>query len=49
MTDLGLFEPAGDHFVLREIAPDLTVDEVQALRGAPVKAAPDLREVSFED
>jgi acyl CoA:acetate/3-ketoacid CoA transferase beta subunit len=35
MTDLGLFEPAGDHFVLREIAPDLTVDEVQALGELP--------------
>jgi 3-oxoacid CoA-transferase len=47
MTDLGLFEPAGDHFVLHEIAPDWTIEEVQALTGAPVKAADGLREVAF--
>ena len=47
MTDLGLFEPAGDHFVLKEIAPDFTVEEVQAMTGAPVIAAPDLHEVAF--
>ena len=47
MTDLGLFEPAGDHFVLREIAPNFTLDEVRSLTGAPVVAAPDLHEVAF--
>ena len=36
MTDLGLFEPLGDSFKLLEIAPDWTVEEVQALTGAPV-------------
>ena len=45
MTDLGLFEPAGDSFRLREIAPGYTVDEVQQLTGAPVVPAPDLPEV----
>jgi len=45
MTDLGLFEPKGDHFRLREVAPGFTLDEVQALTDAPVVAAPDLREV----
>jgi acyl CoA:acetate/3-ketoacid CoA transferase beta subunit len=47
MTDLGLLEPAGDHFVLREVAPGYTLEEVAALTGAPVVAAPDLREVSL--
>ena len=46
MTDLGLFEPAGESFRLREIAPGYTVDEVQQLTGAPVVPAPDLCEVS---
>ena len=45
MTDLGLFEPRGESFLLREIAPGFTVDEVQALTGAPVEVAGELREV----
>ena len=36
MTDLGLFEPLGDSFRLLEIAPEWTVDEVQALTDAPI-------------
>jgi 3-oxoacid CoA-transferase B subunit len=47
MTDLGLFEPKGDHFVLHEIAHGFTLDEVQALSGAPIVAADDLKEVTF--
>jgi len=46
MTDLGLFEPAGDSFLLREIAPGFTVDDVRQLTGAPVVPAPNLREVT---
>jgi len=38
MTDLGLFEPNGDGFRLLEIAPGYTLEEVQALTGAPVVA-----------
>ncbi|MCX7384002.1 MAG: succinyl-CoA--3-ketoacid-CoA transferase, partial [Alphaproteobacteria bacterium] len=41
-TNLGLFEPAGDHFKLVAIAPGVTLDEVRAATGAPVLAAPDL-------
>ena len=47
MTDLGLFEPAGDHFILREHAPGYTLEEIQAATEARVVAAPDLREVHF--
>ena len=36
MTDLGLFEPAGDHPYCAR-SRRLTVDEVQALTGAPVR------------
>jgi acyl CoA:acetate/3-ketoacid CoA transferase beta subunit len=47
MTDLGLFAPAGDHFILREHAPGYTLEEIQAATGAPVVAAPDLRVVQI--
>ena len=38
MTDLGLFEPTGNSLRLLETAPGYTLDEVQALTGAPVVA-----------
>jgi 3-oxoacid CoA-transferase B subunit len=47
MTDLGLFEPAGDHFILKEHAPGFTLEDIQAVTEARVVAAPDLREVHF--
>jgi 3-oxoacid CoA-transferase B subunit len=37
VTDLGVFEPLGDAFLLREVAPGYTPEEVQALTDAPVK------------
>ncbi|MGE0538589.1 MAG: 3-oxoacid CoA-transferase subunit B [Dehalococcoidia bacterium] len=37
VTDLGVFEPLGDAYLLREIAPGYTPDEVQALTDAPLK------------
>lgn len=46
MTDLGLFEPAGDHFVMHEMAHGFTPDEVQALTGAPLEVSPKLVEVA---
>jgi 3-oxoacid CoA-transferase B subunit len=49
MTDLGLFEAAGDAFILREIAPGWTVEAIQRLSGAPVRPAPDLTEVSLPE
>lgn len=45
MTDLGLFEPAGDHFILREHAPGFSLEDIQAVTEARVVPAPDLREV----
>ena len=33
-TNYGLFEPTGDGFVLREIAPGFTVEEIRAATGA---------------
>lgn len=46
MTDLGLFEPAGEAFRLLEIAPGFSLEEVQALTGAPLVAAEDLKPVT---
>jgi 3-oxoacid CoA-transferase B subunit len=45
MTDLGLFEPAGEAFRILEIAPGYTTDEVAALTGTELLVAPDLTEV----
>lgn len=47
VTDLGLFVPAGDHFVARELAPGYSLEEVQAYTGARVVAAPGLQEVQL--
>src|ERR687884_1178266 len=37
ITDLGVFAITADGFALRELAPDITVDEVRAATGAPVR------------
>jgi len=44
-TNLGLFTPQGDAFLLREIAPGVTVDEVRAATGAPVMVSPTLKTI----
>ena len=44
-TNLGLFEPAGDHFNLVAIAPGVSLDEVRAATGAPVEPAPGMTEI----
>jgi 3-oxoacid CoA-transferase B subunit len=46
MTDLGLFEPRGDYFLMREIAHGFEVDEVQAVTQARLVASADLSEVT---
>ncbi len=43
-TNLGLIEVTLSGFVLKEIAPDYSPEEVQALTGAPLAIAPGLRE-----
>lgn len=45
MTDLGLFEPAGDHFLVKELTPAWSIEEVQAVTAAKLVAAPDMHEV----
>lgn len=43
-TNLGLVEVTSNGFVLKEIAPGYTPEEVQALTGAPLAISPDLRD-----
>lgn len=43
-TNLGLFQVTDAGFLMREIAPGYTPEEVQALTGANLAIAPDLRE-----
>jgi 3-oxoacid CoA-transferase B subunit len=45
-TNYGLFEPAGSGFLLREIAPGLTVDAVRAATGGTLAVADGLREIA---
>ncbi|HEY3847696.1 MAG TPA: 3-oxoacid CoA-transferase subunit B [Acetobacteraceae bacterium] len=44
-TNYGLFEPKGEGFLMREIAPGFTVDEVRAATGAPLTVADKLATV----
>lgn len=39
MTNLGLFEPQGEYFAIREIAPGYSLDEVRAVTGCSVEPA----------
>ncbi|MBV9250001.1 MAG: 3-oxoacid CoA-transferase subunit B [Acetobacteraceae bacterium] len=48
-TNYGLFEPKGDGFLMREIAPGLSVEEIRAATGAPLLAAADLKPVRLAD
>ena len=41
-TNLGLFEPTGEGFLLREIAPGVTLDEVRAATGSKLTVPADL-------
>ncbi|MBN8929023.1 MAG: hypothetical protein BGO51_24835 [Rhodospirillales bacterium 69-11] len=41
-TNYGLFEPTGEGFLLREIAPGLTVEEIRASTGGTLTVAPNL-------
>jgi 3-oxoacid CoA-transferase B subunit len=40
-TDLAVVDLDGDGFVVREIASGVTVEELQAKTGAPLRVAPD--------
>ncbi len=42
VTNYGLFEPAGTGFLMHQIAPGLTVDQVRAATGAPLSVVDNL-------
>jgi len=47
VTDLAVVDITPQGFLLREVAPGWTPEEVQALTGAPLQVAEDLREMAF--
>ena len=47
-TDLGVFDFGDECFVMKEVAPGWTVEEVQAVSEASIVPAPDLHEVGVE-
>jgi len=48
VTDLAWIDVDERGFLLREIAPGITVDEVKQATAAPLRVAPDVREMQFE-
>ena len=44
-TNYGLFEPTGDGFLLREIAPGLSVDDIRAVTEGNLTVADDLKTI----
>ncbi len=47
VTDLAYFDIDADGFLLREVAPGVTVDDVKAATAAPVRVARDVKEMEF--
>ena len=48
ITNLAVFDVAGDHLVLRETAPGVTVEEVLAATDARVEVASDVKEMDLD-
>jgi 3-oxoacid CoA-transferase subunit B len=47
VTDLAWIDIDAQGFLLREIAPGLTVDDIKAATGAPLRVSHDVREMQF--
>jgi 3-oxoacid CoA-transferase B subunit len=47
VTNLGLIQVDQDGFLLKEVAPRVTVDEVRVATAAPLRVAEDVREMEF--
>src|SRR5262249_31630502 len=48
VTDLSWIDIGSQGFLLRELAPGLTVDDVKAATAAPLRVASDVRDMQFE-
>ena len=48
VTDLAWIDVDTDGFLLRELAPGLTVDDVKAATAAPLRVASDVRDMQFD-
>jgi len=47
VTDFGVIDVDADGFLLREIAPGLTIDDLRRTTAAPLRVARDVREMEF--
>ena len=47
VTDLAYFDIDADGFLLRELAPGLSVDDVRRATAAPFRSSSDLKEMEF--
>lgn len=47
VTELGVIDVTPEGFVLKELAPGVTAEEVKSATAAPLKFDPDLREIQF--
>jgi acyl CoA:acetate/3-ketoacid CoA transferase beta subunit len=47
VTNLALLKIAQEGFVLKELAPGVSVDDVRSATGAPLSIAPDLKTMDF--
>jgi len=48
VTDLAWIDVDAEGFLLRELAPGVTIDDVKEATAAPLRIAPDVREMRFE-
>ena len=48
VTDLAWIDVDGEGFLLRQLAPGVTIDDAKQATAAPLRAAPDVCEMRFD-